>query len=647
VIAQLDPHLGDGYLDEPLTRRLRQARSTAKTPWQFTYILTGGWRRIRGSLAELRREDGYDLMVGLVATVQEIRLDGIAERDELMALTEAAGRDASWAEAALLAAEHQRLIVSEGSGYRLPHLRFCESVFTSVLDGTGRQEMLSGLAAAIERPGYTLAGISWLLRALRFSEEPWRRSDQLSAITASKLAARCWKAPAAEAGAASYVLDALRLSNTETVKVAPQADVIAAWISEAVPESMQGLANLVNSLYNEDHGNLEGICSRIQSPGLIRAFEQSGWPDAYLFGELFDRLGLGPDPFRDQVRQEIDRDAFRSLFSAWPLADESDLYLLSGALRGLASFDLDLALEQVEGLAAPIGDRWQRAFHAGYSELMDIQFLLGFGPHFLRRRKPGPQGRRIMRKISQALDPESVATQITHSKRREWNGVGEGLLLVREVSQPLAEDIATRIDFKRLDEATAPFWATPIGELGNLLIGLAVTDDDEPASRWLESNLHRVIWVDPLAIQLAPAACVKRLQESGDTLDLGHATLNWGFTADGLIVLARTDPDLARSSVAKYATRLASSFVAAALDDEAARLIGLLIEVAPDEFRQALGSIDPTKARTMWEGTLRKRRKAPCRAVALLLDLALDTGNPLREVALELRRQFPVTAAES
>ena len=170
VIAQLDPHLGDGYLDEPLARRLRQACSAAKTPWQFTYILTGGWRRIRGSLAELRREDGYDLMVGLVAIVQELRLDGIAERAELMALAEAAGRDASWAEAALPAAEHQRLIVSEGSGYRLPHLRFCESVFSSVLDSTGRQEMLSSLAAAIERPDYTLAGISWLLRALRFSE---------------------------------------------------------------------------------------------------------------------------------------------------------------------------------------------------------------------------------------------------------------------------------------------------------------------------------------------------------------------------------------------------------------------------------------------------------------------------------------------
>ena len=292
---------------------------------------------------------------------------------------------------------------------------------------------------------------------------------------------------------------------------------------------MQGLANLVNSLYNEDHGSLEGICSRIRRPGLIRAFEQSGWPDAYFFGELFDRLGLGPDPFRDQVRQEIDRDAFRSLFRAWPLADESDLYLLSSALKGLAGFDLDLALEQIDDLAVPIGDRWQRVFHAGYSELMDIQFLLGFGPHFLRRRKPGSQGRRIMRKISQALDPKSVATQISHSKRREWRGVGEGLLLISEVSQPLAKDIATRIDFKRLDEATAPYWGTPIGELSDLLIGLAVTDDHEPASRWLESNLHRVKQIDPLAIQLAPAACVKRLRESEGVLDLGRATLNWGL----------------------------------------------------------------------------------------------------------------------
>ncbi|HVY95441.1 MAG TPA: hypothetical protein VHA54_00635 [Solirubrobacterales bacterium] len=649
VITKLDPQIGDGYLDEPLARRLRQAQRAAKTPWHFTYILTGGWRRIRGELAELRRENGHDLLVGLVAIIQEARLDGIAEGDELVSLAKVAGREAEWTEAALVNAEHHRLIVREGRGYRLPHLRFCEAVFRSILGGPARKGLLACLASAIEDRNYSLAGIFWLLRAFRFAEEPWRREEHLAESTAVKLATRCWKGDLTEAGEASLVLEALGISNPGIVELKEHADVAATWISAASPESMYGLARLINSAYNDDPGILEGICAQIERPKLIRAFERAGWPDAYLFGELFDRLALGPASFCDQVKQEIDRDAFRALLGAWPEADESELYLVSKVLRGLAGFDLELAIEQIEELANPIAERWQNDFSAGYSELMDIQFLLGFGPHFLRRRKPRASERRIMRKICQALDPEAVATQISRSKRREWTGIGEGLYLIQEVSRPLAEKIATSVDLHQLDKSTAPFWAERFGELGPLLIGLAASKDSEPAASWLTAHLPQMERVDTLAAQMAPDACVARLQETGGTLDLSSATLRWGFTALALNDIAELDLELARRSVAEHAQSLANSFVDAALDDEAQYLLKLLIEVAPDEFRTALSSVDPAKARAMWTKTLRARRRGPCRAVAILLEFLLSDADdiPLRQLALDLREKFPATTSST
>jgi hypothetical protein len=647
VIAKLDPQIGDGYLDEPLARRLRQAQRAAKTPWHFTYILTGGWRRIRGQLAELRRKDGHDLLVGLVAIIQEARLDGIAGRDELVGLAKVAGREVEWTKAALVNAEHHRLIVRDGPGYRLPHLRFCEAVFRSALGGPARKALLACLAATTEDPDYSLAGISWLLQAFRFAEEPWRREEHLTESTAAKLAARCWKAEVAEAGSASLVLEALRISNPGIVELQKHADVVAAWISAAAPESMYGLARLINSAYNDDPGNLEGICAQIQRPTLIRAFERAGWPDAYLFGELFDRLALGSASFCDQVKQEIDRDAFRALLGAWPEADESDLYLVSKVLRGLAGFDLELVIEQIEELASPIGERWQSDFSSGYGELLDIQFLLGFGPHFLRQRKPGVPQRRIMRKICKALDPVAVAAEISRSKRREWKGIGEGLDLVQEVARPLAEEIATRVDLNQLDQSTAPYWEDRFEELGPLLIGLAVNEDHEPAASWLTVHLPQMKRINTLAARIAPAACVDRLRESGGTLDLSNATLYWGFTALALNDIAELDLQLARCSIVNHAQSLANSFISAALDNEAQYLVKVLIDIAPDEFRIALRSVDPAKAQTMWTETLRARRKGPCRAVAILLEFLLaDTDEfPLKQLALELREKFPVAAS--
>lgn len=68
IVHQLDDHVGEGYTDTWLEDRLREAAKT-EFPWQFAFVLTGGWRRAQDELAALRERDRADLLLAAVAAV--------------------------------------------------------------------------------------------------------------------------------------------------------------------------------------------------------------------------------------------------------------------------------------------------------------------------------------------------------------------------------------------------------------------------------------------------------------------------------------------------------------------------------------------------------------------------------------------------
>ncbi|HEX5761537.1 MAG TPA: hypothetical protein VFY04_00245 [Solirubrobacterales bacterium] len=645
VVSALDSHVGDGYLDEPILRRLRQAEEAAKTPWQLTFILTGGWRRVSGELAELYQEDGHDLVVALVAVGQLLHLDGSPTPDDLLKMTHAAGRNSEWLSRATEAAIERRLLVTDLDTLRLPHLRFAEAVLASSLKGDGRDRLLRAVRDALAGEHYRLAGVAWLLRDLRFAENShYRRKELLDEATARNLAARSLRSPNAEVGSASLILNELDRDHPAILDLAANAGLLADWVSSAEPDSMSGLSRLLNDTYQRDRDAFMAICRHVNVPRLLNAFESCEWPDPYFYGKLFDRLGLGPEAFRKQLSAQLDRGKVRKLFAEWITSKEPDLYIVVQGIRGIGGIDYDFALGLIEELAPSIGERWRQDFASGYGEMMDILLLLGLGPDFLRAHKPRGRERRIVRKICAALDGDEVAAQVSRSERRQWRGVGEGLILIAEVSPVQAEKIAQRVDLSKLDASTARFWATRFAELHPLLIGLARSQDNEPAASWLERHLDDIQYIDTLAVQVAPGPCVRRLQKSGATVDLRGSTLHWGPTAAAISIVARIDLDLARRSVAAHAKGLAESFVGAKLDDSSESLVTVLTHVAPKEFSRALGSLPPGDARKSWTDALTSRRRGPCRAVALLLDVALERETPLRDVANELRARFPVAS---
>lgn len=73
-----DKSIGINFLDQPIERRLRAAKD-AITPWQFNYILRGGWQNMKERYQAIRSYYNCDLLVATIAVFQILRLDHSVE----------------------------------------------------------------------------------------------------------------------------------------------------------------------------------------------------------------------------------------------------------------------------------------------------------------------------------------------------------------------------------------------------------------------------------------------------------------------------------------------------------------------------------------------------------------------------------------
>ena len=166
AVRRADDRVGDRPGDERLDLRLAQAVETALYPWQFCFILGGGWRRA-GALASSARAAGADLVLAAAAIRQLAARDAHCSRDALLRLVGDA-LPISEGNAAISWLVAQRLLLS-ADDLRCPHQRLASVLLARILDGQSaeeRQTVASMLKTVLADGDMPLGGLSVLLGEL-------------------------------------------------------------------------------------------------------------------------------------------------------------------------------------------------------------------------------------------------------------------------------------------------------------------------------------------------------------------------------------------------------------------------------------------------------------------------------------------------
>jgi hypothetical protein len=650
VVRRVDDRVGDRPQDDSLEWRLDHAEKTADRPWQFCFILGGGWRRA-AQAADTSRATGADITLAAAAIRQIASRDARCKREALLSLMSTAGVNGMEIEAALDWLVGQRLVISP-EDLRCPHQRFAAVVLERILEGQdseGRRAIAEILHAAFNDPELPLAGLQSLLHELRFIGEFGRWSRLLDPRRIAHLVDRCWSASSSEDRTyAMLALDELDsyIPDWPRAVLESRVDQLADWISNPVDPMGYGVCRLMNDVYQRDKALGEAIVAGADPSRVAAAVSGVTPVTAYNLAELMRGISPARSPdWRKAFSDALDRKACLKLAATWP--SDQPLYVFARFCEAFAGEMDDFALDLVEAFLPktekPFTDDPVRTFR----ELDDMAWHvlrvvdpLGI---YIGRHAPTVRMKSLAKRMCAPLRPIALAEKLSAAQKRDFQAVSLLLSFLHKASPAKYAATVAALDWIRIEATIGDDWSNMFHD-AQVLLGVCY---GAKASRptveaVIHRNLYRIVTLPPRLALMAPSTGYRHI-ETGGTIglaDFGH--FHWEEAVGVLAYFAGDRPDLVEPLLAPHETAAGAvlSNKHPSWYQKASPFICVVRQVAPASFERILSAVNDAAAEEGWAATLKGKGDGR-RTVALLVESAIGRTDGLGAVARRLRERFP------
>ena len=650
-----DDRVGNRMMDEDLKLRIDHAEKTADRPWQFCFILGGGWRRSKQA-AETARNAGADIVLAAVAMRQLASRDAISQLEDIALICGEAKISREAIERQLEWLEHQRLAL-DMADCRTPHQRFASVVLNQILVGQdkgGRQRIGRMIDAVLIDPQYPLAGLRNLLFEIRFGigDYRWSRLPQRPAI--ESLAKRCWQAEGKDRGFAALVLSELRrfLDDGARIVIDPYIETFSRWISKP-EDGAYGFAHLLNELSNEEKPVATAVLRGVDPNAVAQAFSNVSVESAYGLADLMRISCLLDDgPWKEKMKAEVDRTQLLNFASNEGLQDKADLF--GRFCASVMSWDEDLALDMAEQFIPFAQAALVRDPIEGFRELNYEFFMMVLGVFdplgvLVGKLKPDRRRISIARRMCKVLDPVLVARQLSDTRFRDFQTAAGFLSVLYRCAPKKYDGVVRQLNWAKLDAQIADDWASPSHEAVVLLSMLSLSDNTRPlVSDFIASRADRILEMPPRLILLAPQVGTEHVK-AGKRLRLAKFShVEWEVGAGALYLLGTDQPGLVAQAVRPFVNDITKGIESYHRNeaDAAEFLILVLLEMAPDVWEDILLALDVAVAEKSLTNCLSKGREHR-RSAALVVDTAQRIPGDIGEMARRLRKRFPKSSVPS
>ena len=657
AVARADDRVGERSMDEDLARRIDDAQSSSKYPWQFCFVLGGGWRRANEA-ADASRTHGADLILSIAAALQLASRDAITSQDTLVQLGLKVGLSAGDIRNGIAWLLQERLLLSEND-LRCPHQRFAAAIIGRAyvgLDAQQRRSFVHACREIITDTATTLAGARVLVHELQFTGSPSHRFAELfphqwiDADTLTILQTRCWGAVTSEDRMFACLLlaelggrHAIPWQRLVTVH---RIEILGKWMSSAVHPAGYGLGRLLNDISNDDKHLAAQIVS-LTDPVAVSGLVSAATPlTAYTFANMCDRIALGCDEqWKCSFNSALDRNRILQTIAQWP--DGEYINDFSRYCWAISLYDRQFAFVMLRA-AMPL---LQRAIAAnpmdGFRQINEIvgYFLHVWDPldAYTGEYAADPGQISFARDLCRHVDCAVTAEKISAAPRREFQKAAYFLGFFRKVAPKKAAALCKKLDWGRLNETIGPEWHSLTHDTTILICQIAQDKTSRDIVESVIKSHSADIHVMPSRIAvLAPEVACDVINKGG-TIQIGDdMALSWPVAAYVVSKFGELRTDLVCKLVTPHADRAASSLQSKQtnLFDDADTFIRALEETAPEILAKILAKLDPAQAEAAWLACFRDGVKAK-RTAAILVEHCLTMPGELGTVANRLRKRFP------
>jgi hypothetical protein len=550
IVNKYDSRIGDEYMATPFEWRLDEA-AKASTPWEFAFILRGGWMRAREQFNVFRDFDRADLLLVLIAARQLVSLDAGSDLDTIVGDAHGLGRSEEWVETNLELLRRQQAVLP-GLPLRCLHIQSAIIVIESALkrrDADGFQAVVGALRRMVYDPNTAIRGIYWLNErvlgadAFRYSgRDPSHRfyeQDRLQALLNRLLASKT----AVERRDAAFVLSRL-LWYQELDKERLRSDfaTLREWLESATGENGYALGELLN--YVGSKAPYDELVRLMDPAAVWRCLETFEPATGYSWGHLLGRLAYaGGDGWRRQALSVADPDRLLRFVRQFT---PRELGGLTEFILGLSGFDRDLGLEAVRQALGTLKAAYGSDALAAYQGTSDLEHRVLGHPLFSPPR-PSKAQLDVSRELTSAIRPEDVTSGIATRRFGDWETYARLLNFIQRVNRKKHAAIAAAVPWQALEKRCETFWSRPPREMRLLLSSLVVRRNGEPVRSWILSHNHLIEEIDPILSGLSPESAIAIASRGGRVNLAGHNESDWRLQAWALTSVATLDPSVART----------------------------------------------------------------------------------------------------
>jgi hypothetical protein len=651
VVRRIDDQVGDRPSDEPIDQRLENAEQRADRPWQFCFILGGGWRRAEQA-ADNARAIGADIVLAALAARQIASRDARCTLDALLSLLTHAILDEPRTLAALDWLVRQRLVILHDD-LRCPHQRFAVVVLERVLNGQGdkgRRAIARLLSAILNDCKMPVAGLCVLLRELKFAGEFARWTYLVSAQDLQFLIKRCWSASSGEDRMyALFVFNQLDryITGWPQSVLDDRIDELTSWIADPIDPIGFGAGALMNDIWNHDGDFATSIVRRINPAQIAAALSAATPTTASSLASLMQGIRQWKSPdWNARFLAALDRASCLKLAANWP--EKHPMSAFVEFCKVLASETDDFALDLVEAFlprtVQPLTEEPIQTFH----ELHDLAWVVlrvldPFG-NLTGHLAPSNRMRSLARRMCSPLRPSILAEKLSSLQKRDFQISAFLFSFLQKAAPGKFRATVAALDWSKIESTIGDDWTDLFHDAQ---VFLRICFSEVSAGRlavetMIQRNLHRIVYLPPRLVLMAPNAGYKHIK-SGKLITLarfGH--FHWQEAACVLLRFAMDRPCLVERLLAPHeqAAGAVLSNKHPSWYQSATDFIHIVRQLADASFQRMLSAVDVAIAEEGWAATLAAKGKGR-RAVALLIDGAIERDDALGTMARRLRHRFP------
>lgn len=596
IVHQCDNQIGINFMDSPIERRLEGAEKAA-TPWQFNYILRGGWQTMKEQYQTICSHHDCGLLAAAIAVFQIAQLDNCVNYRWLCNCLRRVDSSLAWDDGDLQYLVNQKIVLSVDD-VRIVHMESAKVIIAQFLQdaSTEKKKMLyTAIETSFVEKDIMPLGLVWLCNGLLGYTFEYRYEEIFINEKMISSALECLKdeqTSHARAGIAFFMEKVFVVAYEKNGQwyLDKHETLLLDWIAHADSETAYAYSRLINTLFNTDKKRCRQFTQKVDWAQMIQSMTQERKPNLYAWGKLLNRLICSlPKQGYAQLREMLCPVVveIRSKTAVSNIADLSDF------LCSIAHLASTCVHETVRKLLPIYREYFKKdMIHAIY--LFDFNFFLYIcGMSSLGGHRATKEERETAAALVEVLPAAEFTAAISNSLPRDWQSIHEIMYLVGQYDRKKAKEIVASVDIVRLSDMAKDSWCQ-YGEIVKICSGLHI--GDWKIARWfVEYNQDRIqIMYSPLAM-IAPQ-CTISVFKDGIPVELltGHW---WKISFYALRELIKKDGAVSKEILSSNVPAIIKQLNASSaidFDDEGCLMfLQLARECDEDIFKKIITALDP------------------------------------------------------